>query len=124
MKSTSDTVAPGAAQSWNPALSLLSASSSIQVPSVVAGFDGFVDTILHVVSDRRSPTEYSRLTTIRAFSEKVLAASGGRNMNIEMLPRLTKIGGNGPDFCECFGSFRYPGKLHRLPRIARTSSGV
>jgi len=42
---------------------------------VVAGFDGFVDTILHAVSERRSSTEYSRLTTLKAFSERILAAS-------------------------------------------------
>jgi hypothetical protein len=58
---------------------------------VLAGFDGFVDTILYVVSERRSATKYSRVATLQAFSEKVLAASGGRNMNIEMVPRLTKI---------------------------------
>jgi sugar/nucleoside kinase (ribokinase family) len=108
MTSTSNTVAPRAEQSWNPALRLLSASSSIKAPSVVAGFDGFVDTILHVVSERRSPTEYSRLTTIKDFSEKVLAASGGRNMNIEMLPRLKKIGGNGPIFANALAHFNIP----------------
>ena len=62
----------------------------------MAGFEGFVDTILHVVSERRSPTEYTRLLTLQEFSERALAASGGRNMNIEMVTRLTKIGGNGP----------------------------
>jgi hypothetical protein len=62
----------------------------------VAGFDGFVDTIVHVVSERRSPTEYTRLLTLQEFAQRVLAASGGRNMNIEMVTHLTKIGGNGP----------------------------
>ena len=75
---------------------LLNAAEHSQIPPVVAGFDGFVDTILHVVSERRSPTEYTRLLTLQEFSERVLAASGGRNMNIEMVTRLTKIGGNGP----------------------------
>ena len=50
MTSTSNTIAPRAEQSWNPALRLLSASSSIQAPSVVAGFDGFVDTIRYLVT--------------------------------------------------------------------------
>ena len=62
----------------------------------MAGFDGFVDTILHVVSERHSPAEYTRLLTLEEFAQRVLAASGGRNMNIEMVTRLTKIGGNGP----------------------------
>jgi ketohexokinase len=65
---------------------------------VLAGFDGFVDTIVHVVAERRSPSDYSRLTTLRAFSERILEAYDGRNANIEMVPRLTKIGGNGPIF--------------------------
>ena len=108
MTSTSNTIGPRAEQSWNPALGLLSASSSIRVPSVVAGFDGFVDTILHVVSERRSSTEYSRLTTLQGFSEKVLAASGGRNTNIEMMPRLTKLGGNGPIFANALAHFDIP----------------
>jgi hypothetical protein len=73
----------------------------------VAGFDGFVDKILHAVSERRSSTEYSRLTTLKAFSEKILAASG-RNMNIEMVPRLTKIGGNGPILAHALAHFDIP----------------
>ena len=108
MTSTSNTIAPRAGQSWNSALRLLAASSPHQAPSVVAGFDGFVDTILHVVSERRSSTEYSRLTTLQGFSEKVLAASGGRNTNIEMMPRLTKIGGNGPIFANALAHFGIP----------------
>ena len=96
MKPANNTVPPGAGQSWESALRLLNAAEHSQIPPVVAGFDGFVDTILHVVSERRSPTEYTRLSTLQAFAERVLAASGGRNMNIEMVTRLTKIGGNGP----------------------------
>jgi hypothetical protein len=63
-------------QSWDSSLKLLSAAKHGQYPPVVAGFDGFVDTILHAVSERRSATEYSRLTTLKAFSERILAASG------------------------------------------------
>jgi hypothetical protein len=74
----------------------------------LAGFDGFVDTILHVVSERRSSTEYSRVPTLQAFSEKILAASGGRNMNIEVVPRLTKIGGNGPILANALAHFDIP----------------
>jgi hypothetical protein len=61
-------VPPGAGQSWSSCLALLSAVKRIQFLPVVAGFDGFVDTILHAVSERRSATEYSRLLTLRAFS--------------------------------------------------------
>jgi sugar/nucleoside kinase (ribokinase family) len=65
---------------------------------VVAGFDGFVDTILHAVSERRSLSEYVRIPTLKSLSETILAASGGRNVNIEVAPQQTKIGGNGPIF--------------------------
>ena len=101
-------VPPGAGQLWDSCLALLSAVKRIQIPPVVAGFDGFVDTILHAVSERRSATEYSRLLTLHAFSEKILAASGGRNMNIEMVPRLTKIGGNGPILANALAHFEIP----------------
>jgi hypothetical protein len=57
-------------QSWNSLLRLLSSAKHRQLPPVVAGFDGFVDTILHAVAERRSSTEYSRLTTLKAFSER------------------------------------------------------
>jgi hypothetical protein len=94
-------------QSWDSSLRLLSAAKHGQYPPVVAGFDGFVDTILHAVSERRSATEYSRLTTLKAFSERILGASG-RNMNIEMVPRLTKIGGNGPILAYALAHFDIP----------------
>lgn len=96
MKSGNNTTVPGAGRPWDLALGLLNAAQHTQSPPVLAGFDGFVDTILHVVSERRSPTDYTRLLTLKEFGQKVLAASGGRNMNIEMVARLTKIGGNGP----------------------------
>jgi hypothetical protein len=41
-------------QSWDSSLRLLSAVKPDKFPPVVAGFDGFVDTILHAVSERRS----------------------------------------------------------------------
>jgi hypothetical protein len=98
----------GAGQSWDSCLALLSAVKRVQIPPVVAGFDGFVDTILHAVSERRSATEYSRLLTLHAFSEKISSASGGRNMNIEMVTCLTKIGGNGPILANALAHFGIP----------------
>src|SRR6202795_2498034 len=55
-------------QSSDSSLRLLSAAKHGHLPPVVAGFDGFVDTILHAFAERRSSTEYSRLTTLKAFS--------------------------------------------------------
>ena len=75
MTATNNIVPDGTEQSWDSSLRLLRAAKDGQFPPVVAGFDGFVDTILHAVSERRSSTEYSRLTTLKAFSERILAAS-------------------------------------------------
>jgi hypothetical protein len=108
LKSANNTVPPGVGQSWDSSLRLLNAAEHSQIPPVLAGLDGFVDTILHVVSERRSPTEYTRLLTVQAFAERVLAASGGRNTNIEMVTRLTKIGGNGPILSYALAHFGIP----------------
>ena len=108
MTATKNNIPPdGTEQSWDSSLRLLRAVKHDKFPPVVAGFDGFVDTILHAVSERRSSTEYSRLTTLKAFSERILAASG-RNLNIEMVPRLTKIGGNGPILAQAMAHFDIP----------------
>src|SRR5258707_772287 len=103
-----DIVPPGAGQSWRDCLDLLSLTRRTRIPPVVAGFDGFVDTIVHAVSERHSATEYTRLPTLRAFSEKILAAAGGRNMNIERVRKLTKIGGNGPILANALAHFGVP----------------
>jgi hypothetical protein len=108
MTPTKNNVPPdGTEQSWHSSLRLLRAVKHDKFPPVVAGFDGFVDTILHAVSERRSSTEYTRLTTLKAFSERILAASG-RNLNIEMVLRLTKIGGNGPILAQALAHFDIP----------------
>jgi hypothetical protein len=72
MTATNNIVSDGAAQSWDSSLRLLRAVKQDKFPPVVAGFDGFVDTILHAVSERRSSTEYSRLTRLKVFSEEFL----------------------------------------------------
>ena len=105
MTATNNIVPDGTEQSWDASLGLLSAVKRDKFPPVVAGFDGFVDTILH--GERRSSTEYLRLTTLKAFSERILAASG-RNLNIEMVPRLTKIAGNGPILAQAMAHFDIP----------------
>jgi ABC-type glycerol-3-phosphate transport system substrate-binding protein len=53
---TTNTPPNATEQSWDSSLRLLSAAKHGQYPPVVAGFDGFVDTILHAVSERRSAT--------------------------------------------------------------------
>ncbi len=62
---------------------------------IVAGFDGFVDEIIHVVDKRKDPESYERIRDITAFSERI-ASVAGLSANIEMVPVQTKLGGNGP----------------------------
>ncbi|MBN2506108.1 MAG: hypothetical protein JXQ71_05390 [Verrucomicrobia bacterium] len=59
------------------------------------GLDGFVDQIMHVVDKRESADSYQRMLTIGRFAER-MAAAAGKSTNIELVNKLTKLGGNGP----------------------------
>ncbi|BCM92872.1 hypothetical protein IAD21_04756 [Abditibacteriota bacterium] len=69
-------------------------SSSPEV-SALLGFDGFVDTICDAVETRHSATTYTRIATLQAFGERI-AAAAGKSTNVEIVPTLLKLGGNGP----------------------------
>lgn len=62
---------------------------------MVIGFDGFVDEIIHAVDKRQSSTSFTRIETIDAFARRVDRASG-LSTNIELVPVVKKLGGNGP----------------------------
>ncbi len=79
---------------------LLRSPSSIQA---LLGFDGFVDTICDVVETRHSATEYTRVPTLRAFGERI-AAAAGKSANVEIVPTLLKLGGNGPIMANALGA--------------------
>jgi sugar/nucleoside kinase (ribokinase family) len=60
------------------------------------GFDGFVDTIVTPVGLRTGAGEnFTPLSTIPEFGARVLGAAG-KSTNIELYPRMEKLGGNGP----------------------------
>lgn len=63
--SAHDTVPPGPGQSWRDCLDLLSLARRTRIPPVVAGFDGFVDTIVHAVSERHSASVSLSLLILR-----------------------------------------------------------
>lgn len=63
-------------------------------PAMV-GFDGFVDSIIHVVDKRHGPGEFDRIHTLEAFGKRILA-SAGQSSNIELVTQVRKLGGNGP----------------------------
>jgi sugar/nucleoside kinase (ribokinase family) len=67
------------------------------------GLDGFVDEILHVVDKRHSASSYDRMPTIARLAER-LAAAAGKSTNIEFVPQLTKLGGNGPIMANALAS--------------------
>src|SRR5204863_5228657 len=68
------------------------------------GLDGFVDEILDVVDKRESAESYQRLTTIGKLAER-LAAAAGKSTNLELVNKLTKLGGNGPIMANALASF-------------------
>jgi sugar/nucleoside kinase (ribokinase family) len=79
-----------------------SANRASQLTAFV-GLDGFVDEILHVVDKRQSVSAYDRMPTIAKLAER-LAAAAGKSTNIEFVPQLTKLGGNGPIMANALAS--------------------
>ena len=69
---------------------------NIGAHSVLVGFDGFVDTIVTPVGLRRSAgDDFTPIATLTEFGERIVAAAG-KSTNIELYPRIDKLGGNGP----------------------------
>lgn len=62
----------------------------------VAGFDGFIDIIVHPVDKRTGQGDkFSAMPTITTFGNRILEAAG-KSSNIELYPVMEKLGGNGP----------------------------
>jgi sugar/nucleoside kinase (ribokinase family) len=74
---------------------------------VLVGFDGFVDTILHVVKTRESASKYARQTEMREFASRIDAAAG-LSANFEFVTQMVKLGGNGPIMAHALGSYGTP----------------
>ena len=74
----------------------LAAAALGSFPAII-GFDGFVDAIIAVVSQRRSMRgdDYQRIETITGFAERC-AAAAGKSTNIELVVHEERFGGNGP----------------------------
>ena len=77
------------------AAATLRAARSLQDTPALAGFDGFIDTICHAVDKRHDAQNYDRIRTLREFGERI-AAAAGKSANVEIVPTLVKLGGNGP----------------------------
>ncbi|MDE3057311.1 MAG: hypothetical protein KGJ59_05070 [Bacteroidota bacterium] len=74
--------------------------------SVFIGFDGFVDEIIHLVSERQDADRFTRIETISAFAERVQQAAG-KSTNIELVVKQIKLGGNGPIMANALDSQGY-----------------
>ena len=75
---------------------LAAKKNTIQKKNAIVGFDGFVDTIVTPVALRTSQgDDFTPIATITEFGKRVLAAAG-KSTNIELYPRMEKLGGNGP----------------------------
>ena len=68
------------------------------------GLDGFVDEILHVVDKRETADKYQRLALMAQWGGRISAAAG-KSTNIELVSKLTKLGGNGPIMANALASF-------------------
>jgi sugar/nucleoside kinase (ribokinase family) len=83
---------------------LLAAEGRAGNLTAFVGLDGFVDEILHVVDKRQNAESYARLSTIAGLAER-MAAAAGKSGNLELVPQLTKLGGNGPIMANALASF-------------------
>ena len=83
---------------------LLAGAATVGRLTAFVGLDGFVDEILHVVDKRDSADSFQRLATISKLAERV-AAAAGKSTNIEIVNRVTKLGGNGPIMANALASF-------------------
>jgi len=78
-----------------------------EMPVIYAlvGFDGFIDSIIHVVNTRHSmvPDDYDRIKTIPEFAARCGAAAN-KSANLEMVIQDVRFGGNGPLLSSALGS--------------------
>ncbi|MEO8352406.1 MAG: PfkB family carbohydrate kinase [Chthoniobacteraceae bacterium] len=86
---------------------LKSSPSFLESTPVLVGFDGFVDTILHVVRTRESATKFLRLDGMRDFAGQIDAAAG-LSGNVELVTQMVKLGGNGPIMANALGAYGLP----------------
>lgn len=86
---------------------LEAAASGLAEIKALVGFDGFVDTILHVVAQRDSATEFTRMAKMGDFAGRIDAAVG-LSANFEFVTQMVKLGGNGPIMAHALCSYGLP----------------
>jgi sugar/nucleoside kinase (ribokinase family) len=83
---------------------LAAASPQVSRMTAFVGLDGFVDEILHVVDKRENAERYLRMRTIGHLADR-LAGAAGKSTNVELVPQVIKLGGNGPIMANALASF-------------------
>ena len=83
---------------------LSGARNKLAKAKVLVGLDGFVDTIIHVVAQRTSASEYVRMGTMCEFGRRINAAAG-LSANFEFVTQMIKLGGNGPIMANALDSY-------------------
>ncbi len=83
---------------------LTESANRVAALKAFVGLDGFVDEIVHVVDKRQSAESFQRLATISQFAER-LAGAANQSTNVELVTKLTKLGGNGPIMANALASF-------------------
>lgn len=73
---------------------------------LLAGFDGFVDSIIHVVDQRLDADNYSRIQTIADYGKRIVD-SAGLSTNFEFVLQQKKAGGNGTIFAAALGKLGF-----------------
>ena len=68
------------------------------------GVDGFVDEVVHMVDIRHDFDSFDRIKTIASLGERISRAAG-YSANIEMVPQMLKLGGNGPIYANALISY-------------------
>lgn len=85
--------------------------------SACIGLDGFIDRVYRVVDRRLDSRRVSFVPTLDEYGERLKKAAG-MSLNIELIPRSVKLGGNGPIMAQalarlgadvtCWGALGYP----------------
>jgi sugar/nucleoside kinase (ribokinase family) len=91
------------------ALERAAAAGSLERTPALAGFDGFLDSIIRVVDRRRSMAleDFEPIRTIPGFAGRV-AGAAGKSANIELVVDEVRFGGNGPLYAGALGRLGVP----------------
>ncbi len=89
------------------AQALRGAAERLSNTPALLGFDGFIDTILHVVDQRISAEQYTRVPTLHEYGKRI-AAAAGQSTNVEVVVQNVKLGGNGPIMANALAALGLP----------------